>query len=47
MIMSKSGKVSNLFKEDTKKTGKPVDWKRAAELTKGKTFKCGGKAKKK
>jgi len=44
--MSKSGNASKIFKEDQKKTGKPVDWKRAAELTKGKALKCGGKVKK-
>jgi len=42
--MSKSGKVSKLFKAEEKKTGKPVDWKKAKELTS--KMKCGGKMKK-
>ena len=37
--MSKSGKVSKIFKEDQKKTGKPVDWKKANELVKNKNKK--------
>jgi len=47
-IASKSGKISRAIKAEEKKTGKPVDWRKASTLKakSGKCLGCGGKTKK-